>query len=117
MKRDRRCAGPASRLFQRLRILLSKRARRYALSPLPRTTTSQLLERIILVRLDNIFTSIKITGLALATVTAIAAAGCSGGTAYGGNPNPYHSIPPNPSPSPSVSPGSQIVGVNLSTEV
>jgi plastocyanin len=70
------------------------------------------------VRLDKLFTSIRITGLALATVAAVAAAGCSGsGTAYGGNPNPYRTIPPNPSPSPSVSPGSQIVGVNLSTEV
>ena len=69
-------------------------------------------------RLDKLVTSIRITGLALATVAATAGAGCSGsGTAYGGNPNPYHSIAPNPGPSPSVAPGSQIVGVNLSTEV
>jgi plastocyanin len=101
-----------------MQILLSERARRYALSPLPPTTTSQqLLERNNLVRLDNLFTQIKITGLALATVAAIAGAGCSGsGTAYGGNPNPYHSLPPNPGPSPSIAPGSQIVGVNLSGE-
>jgi plastocyanin len=68
------------------------------------------------VRLDELSTSIRITGLALATVAAIAAAGCSG-SAYGGNPNPYATLPPNPAPSPSIAPGAQIVGVNLSTEV
>jgi hypothetical protein len=73
-------------------------------------------ERIILVRLDKLVTSIRITGLALATVAAFAAAGCSGGSAYGGNPNPYGTTPPNPGPSPSIAPGSQIVGVNLSGE-
>jgi plastocyanin len=67
------------------------------------------------VRLDELFTSIRITGLALATVAAIAAAGCSG-SAYGGNPSPYRTLPPNPSPSPSIAPGSQTVGVNLSAE-
>lgn len=93
-----------------------KRARRYALSPLPPTTTeSPSLERINLVRLDKLFTSIRITGLALATAAGIAATGCSG-SAYGGNPNPYGSIAPNPNPSPSVAPGTQTVGVNLSTE-
>ena len=67
-------------------------------------------------RLDRLFTTIRITGLALATVTAIAAAGCSS-SAYGGNPNPDRTVAPNPSPSPSVAPGAQTVGVNLSTEV
>jgi plastocyanin len=96
---------------------LVKRARRYALSPLPPTITEpQSHERITLVRLAKHFTTIRITGLALATVAAIAAAGCSG-TAYGGNPNPYRTLPPNPSPSPSIAPGEQTVGVNLSTEV
>ena len=67
-------------------------------------------------RLDELSTSIRITGLALATFAAIAATGCSG-SAYGGSPNPYRTIAPNPSPSPSISPSSQIVGVNLSTEM
>jgi hypothetical protein len=68
------------------------------------------------VRLDKLVTSIRITGLALATVAAFAAAGCSGGSAYGGNPNPYGTLPPHPAPSPSIAPGSQVVGVNLSGE-
>lgn len=64
-------------------------------------------------RLDEIINSLRITGLALATATAVTTAGCSG-SAYGSNPNPYGN--PGPNPSPSIAPGAAIVGVNLSGE-
>jgi len=65
------------------------------------------------VRLDELINSLRITGLALATVAAVTTAACSG-SAYGGGPNPYGN--PGPNPSPSIAPGAAIVGVNLTGE-